>query len=566
MKIKPPKLSHWILCFFRNRYDHESIIGDYEEVFEYYCEHYGAAKGKNWYRLQVLKSVPTFIINSVFRSIVMLKSYIVISLRNYFKFRTNSLINTLGLAIGLACSMLIILYAQNQLSYDNFHKDNERIFRVVGNSINPYITFFRAKTPNPLAPVMEREYQEVEATGRLYKLSNPFITHKSNSFYENKFFLADQGILDIFSIQFVIGNKNNAFSEINSVILTEETARKYFGEDDPIGKLITHNNSTIMKVTAVVKSFPENSHFTFDFIGDLKSVTTMEWPQYFDSWSSGTYSYLKLNEGISPETLEAKFPDFIEQYYRFDLGRDEDYEFLLQPLTDIHLNSQRDGEIEANGNITTVYILGGIAFLILMIACINYMNLATSNISVRSKELSMRKVIGARRSQLIYQFFGESVFQAIAGFFLAILLLIMVLPVFNDLTSTNISFDPSNNKDLLFYFTALVLFVGLISGSYPAFLLSSYSPVSILRNTMMKSRNGYLRKTLVLFQFSASIVLLISSFIIYDQLQYILSKDVGYEKDGIAVFDLRGMGVADQYTTIKSNLLQIPTVAGATFS
>lgn len=498
------------------------------------------------------------------------KNYFKSALRNLARYKIYSVINLAGFSIGLACCLIIALFVRYELSFDRFHPNADRLFRVVGDSINPYEIFNRARTPNPLGPKLTSEFPEVEMTARLARMSNVLIEAEDRQFYEDRFFLADQSIFELFRFDFLEGAPVSSFPAPNSVVITESTARKYFGSGDPLNKFIRFDNRIDFQVSGIVRDNPTNMHFNVDFIAAIQSAKEVwQSPDWATRWETSSFhTYLLLQEGINPEDLESKFPAFVNSYIQESLDDDEDYKLSLQPVTSIHLHSHLSGEIEANSNVQYVYIFAATALIILFIACGNYVNLSTARAATRSKEIGMRKVAGASRGQVIRQFVTESILHSSAALILAWLIVELCLPQFNRLTDLSLRLGIVD--DPVFFAIVLIstALVGIASGYYPALFISSFSPAQAVKGTLkggIPSR-VYLRKALIVFQFSASIILLIAFSIVNDQLYFIKNKDLGYNKEEIIVIPLKGQEIRRNAGVIKSSFLQNPAVRGATLS
>lgn len=500
----------------------------------------------------------------------MIRNYLKIAIRNLSKHKTYSFINIFGLAVGLACCILIFLSVRYELSFDTYHPHADRIYRVVGESINPYETFHRAFTPNPLAPELERSFPEIEETARLAKISNALLEADGKRFSENRFFLADGAVFDIFAFKFLAGEPNSALQRPQSLVLTEASARKYFGEADPLGKIVRYDTRVDFVVTGVIRNSPPNSHFTVDFIASIESADEVWQRQnWLERWqTSGFCTYLRLDENTAPETLEGKFPGFINQHIKHALDDDETYKLHLQPLTDIHLHSHLSGELEANGNIQYIYIFSVVAIIILLIACSNYINLATARSEKRAREVGLRKAIGAVRGQVVRQFLSEAVLQCLAAMVFALLLVELALPWFNKLSNQHLQLQFFDEPVLATGLFIAAILLGLLSGSYPAFFLSAFTPIKTLKSAPgFAVRSGSnMRNLLVIFQFTASVALVIAFAIVQNQLHFMKNKELGYSKEQIVVLPLADSNMRNSTEALKAELMQHANVAGVSVS
>jgi putative ABC transport system permease protein len=554
MKKSPPSIPRFLLCLIRDKTKHESLIGDYEETFHYFGTTYGYAKARLWYWGQVFKALPFFIFSSIRWSVAMFKNYFKIAMRNLVRNRFYSFVNIFGLAFGMAIAILIALYVQYELSFDRYHKNADRIYRVAfANSQQDEF----AVTHAPLAPLLRRDFPEVESAARILLNHNVTVIHNQKRYTEENFYFAEPELFEIFSIELIKGDPETVFKYLNSVLISERIAEKYFGNEDPFGKFITLSTSTRFMVTGIYANFSENSHFNMDFIAPfelIKGNSDSDW----DNWRY-TYSYVLLRKGTHPGELEKKFPSVIDRYKYSgaQIGEGSKDTYFLQPITKIHLFSHLNGEINQNSDIKYIFALTSFAILLLIIVCINYINLVTAGSLERSREVGIRKVVGARKAQLIKQFFGESILMTLFAALLSIIIVISVLPSFNGLVERDLSL----NTPFLFFLVCLIFFVGLFSGIYPALFISSLEPVSIIGKKFRSSPKGQLlRNILFTFQFAVFTIFLISNFIIKDQIHYLFHTDVGYGKEQIVTVRIRDRSVWDRVETIKTGLKENPDI------
>ncbi|MBN1301893.1 MAG: ABC transporter permease [Melioribacteraceae bacterium] len=502
----------------------------------------------------------------------MLKNHILVAIRNLKKHKVYSFINIVGLSVGIAVCILMLMFVWDEFSYDTFHTKSDRIFRVVldvnvgGNEL------IAPQSPAVLGETLLTDYPEVEQTARIRRYGNPLLSYKDKVFSEDKFFRADSTIFDVFTFEFVSGNPKTALSKPNFVVLTERMAKKYFGSENPVGKMINADNYFDYMVTGVVKEFPSNSHFHFDFLLSLSSENDSRSPVWV---SNNFYTYVVLREGSSVDDLNNKMKTDLVKYiapqleeitgigWEQQLKQGLRYHYQLRPMKDIHLYSNLNGEIEPNSSITYVYIFLIIAFGILIIACINFMNLATARASGRAKEVGIRKTLGSSFQQLIKQFIAESIITSTAAVLLAVFLVALLLPLFNELSGKQLTTDffasPVVLPSLLF-FTVLI---GIAAGGYPAFFLASFQPVAVLNGKVNRGAKGKtFRSLLVIFQFTLSIILIIGTFIVHSQLKYIQNKNLGYDKNQLLIVK-KTDDIGSQINSFKTDLLRIPTVLSA---
>jgi len=492
----------------------------------------------------------------------MFKSYLKIAFRNLGRNKSYTLINITGLAIGIAVSFLILLYVVHEFTYDRHLKNHENIYRVAAKVEVQGNQFEIAQAMGPLAPALKQQFPEVETAGRTY-IEFPFLAFEDKVFYEENVYYADQEILDIFSPFWIKGDRENALRAPFSIILTAEIANKYFGDSDPIGKVIKWNGRDDYTITGIVKKLPENTHFQFNL---LASFTTLEKQGVpgppLDRWIGYNYkTYVVLRNGVSGAVLEAKFPALLQantDEMAEKLGLK--CELFLQPITSIHLFSKLEGE-SGGGNITNLIIFAAIALFILLIACINFMNLATARSSGRAREVGVRKVLGADRGTLIRQFLGESLLLSFLGLIVALFLVELFLPVFNRLIAQHLEFDLIGNWPLTLGLLGLTLLVGLVSGSYPALFLSAFQPVRSLQDSIHSGRGGRVfRSALVNFQFVISIGLICCTGVIYLQMNYVSNIDLGFNKEQLVVVPLQSRQIRTQHDVFKSQLMTLPGV------
>ncbi len=493
----------------------------------------------------------------------MFKNYFLTALRNILKHKGYSFINIAGLAIGMACCILIIIFIMTEMGYDKFHTKADRIYRMAIDATLGERIINMPVSNNPSGPTLVRDYPEVENAVRLNSWrARTSLTYQGLQFYEDGIFWADQSFFSVFSFPLIRGDAETALQVANSMVLTESTAEKYFGAEDPMGKVLKVNNQADYTVTGVCRDAPQNSHFHFDMLASFETLLAQN-PRMADIWLNfNNYTYLLLTEEADPVTLEAKFPALVEQYMGKDLkALGGTIGFYLQPLRDIHLHSHLEGELEGNGNILYVYIFAAIALFILIIACINFMNLATARSATRAREVSMRKVAGAHKGALIGQFLGETVLFSLISLGIALVLVWQALPYFSAISGIEMKIRPELLPWLIPTFFGLILFVGLVAGSYPALYLSSFEPATVLKGSFKAGKAGSrFRGILVVGQFIVSIALIIGTSLVLNQLRYMKTKDLGFDKSNVLVTQVRGRKMLEALDSIKAQLEQIPGV------
>ena len=506
----------------------------------------------------------------------MFKNYIKIALRNLLKNKVYSLINIFGLAIGLATSLLIVLYVLNETNYDTFNTDSDSIYRVVQTMDSEERTEEQASTPFLLGPVLQADFPElIEKTVRFFDMQEPnhtFLNREDQiSFRESNFYFVDSTFFEVFSGELIQGNPSEALKNPLSLVITEELAKKYFGEENPVGQTLSYKGIREMTVTGVMEPWPSQSHIKIDLVASFSSLNELyaNSPGYDQSWLwNPTWTYVKMKEGAQTQALAAQFPSIANNYYYAYSGwpAAESVELELQPIVDIHLHSNRDQEMEVNSSILYIYILLAVAGFILIIACINFMNLSTARSLERSREVGMRKVLGGHRKQLFYQFMGESFLVTFIAIVLGVILVFAALPFFNDLTNTELTFSLFQNALTIPGLLLLTALVGILSGAYPAIFLSSFEPVKVLKGNAKNGQGAtFFRKALVTFQFVLSVILIIGTAVIYLQLQYIQDKDLGFDKNYVVLLPTYQNLTAWEFPTFKEQALshaQVESVTG----
>lgn len=492
----------------------------------------------------------------------MLRNYFKIAIRSFVNQKYYSLINTLGLALGTAACILILLFVQDELSYENGYSNSRQIYRLTEDFPMGTHLSRSATVPFPVKSTLMTDFPEIKNAALIFRPSSwgnsPVINLEDEEYYEDDFIFAEHSFLEIYDFGFLKGDPSAALKGPNEIILTEQTANKYFGDEDPLGKRLKLNNFTDLEVVGVIKDLPANTHLQFDMVASLETFKSFFNDQsFFDTqwvWVAA-WMYLTVENEESAQKIRAGLPEFVRKHYPQVLT-DDGVSLNLQKANEIHLTSNLELEFESNGNIQHVYLFSFIAILILVIAIINFMNLATSRSAKRAKEVGLRKVMGAHKKMLISQFMGEALLTSFLALILAMVIIVIVLPWFNDLTGKEISLDLTNNPQLIFGLLLLGVFAGIAAGSYPALVLSSFRPTEVLKG---KSGNqgtaNFLRKALVISQFVISISLIICIGIVYKQLAYVHTKDIGINKEQIIMIDA-SFNLLAQQNSFKSELLK----------
>ena len=502
----------------------------------------------------------------------MVKNYLKIAFRTLRKHKGYAFINVTGLAVGLACCLLILFYVQDELSYDRHFPEAERIYRVTLQESTEGRSVQRAATPPALAPTLMREFAEVQRAVRFSKFTSPTLRIGERTFYDVRYSTADDGFFDIFRLPFVWGDPATALDEPNSIVLTRTAAKTYFGDVNPLGQRIIGPERFAhpeMVVTAVIEDLPPNTHFSFDILLNREAYVARD-SRAGDAqwWLYGDYTYVLLSDGseVAAATLASKLPILPEKYLSERPGNQ--FSFHLQPLTRIHLYSHLENEFQPNSHAAYVYVFGGVALLILLIACINFVNLATARATQRAREVGVRKVVGAHRNQLVRQFLGESILLAGVATALALVLAWAALPLFNQLSGKALALREGSAGWFWLVVPGVAVGVGVLAGSYPALFLSAFRPALVLKGTVHSgsSWSTRLRQGLVVFQFTISIILLIGVVVIVNQWTYMQQADLGFDKEHIVVLPYRSMEPSVTPETIKQELLRHPGVEQVSMS
>lgn len=505
----------------------------------------------------------------------MIENYLKVGFRNITKNKIYSFINIAGLTIGFACCIIIASFIQLELSYDTFHKNANNIYRVnlfgkIGDN-----EFNVANSPAPLASALLQDYPEVENSVRIQRRQDTFIKKGTTVINEPNFFYADSTIFDVFTLNLIEGNSEIVLSEPNSILITPAMVKKYFNKINPVGKSIILDDDTEYLITGIVEEMPANSHFHFDFLASMQSIEV----EFSPLWvSNNVYTYVVLNKKSSGEDLENKLPQMVEtrvgpqiqammgmSYDDFNKSGNS-IKFFVEPLKDIHLSSTTYANIEPGGDIDSVYIFTAIAIVILLLACINFVNLTTSRSSRRSNEVGIRKVLGSHRSSIIKQFLSESLLLTFISLLLSIGLIEAILPLFNSIIGKEIGINYFSNWEIIPVIIITAIIVGILAGSYPAFLLASFRPISVLKGKSTSGGQGErFRSVVVVFQFTITIILLSSTFIIYNQLEYVQNKKLGYNNEQVIILPTISE-LGNQKIAFKNSLLENSNILKASLS
>lgn len=489
----------------------------------------------------------------------MLKNLIKISIRIIKGDLLYSLLNILGLTIGFTSSLFLLLHIFDELSYEKFHENSENIYRVVSRITEPDDQFDWAVAQIPFTPQVKEDYPEVSEAVRFIPNGATLFINGDIRFYEEDFYYADPEIFKVFTFPFIEGNPETALIEPNTIVVTRSFANRYFKDENPMDKTIEDENGQSFKITGLVEDVPHNTHLRFSAVASRSTL-----PEEMGSWGNfGVFSYILLPDGYDKTELEKKLPEMYEKYMAEIFERiGINIEYKLQPLTKIHLFNEYQDDSETAGDIKYVYIFGIIAAFILVIASINYMNLTTSRGTKRAREVGLRKVVGSNRRMLITQFLTESVIFTIISLLLSIILIILLLPEFNQLSGKFFSADVLTQLPVILSIAGIIILVGIIGGIYPAFYLSGFKPVEVLKGDIVSGISRIsIRKILVIIQFSISLAMIISTWVVYDQLGFLKNKDIGFDHENILSIQLSTREMAGKSSVLKEKLLSIPAIS-----
>ena len=561
-RTKPPKFAERLLSILSSSRK-IGILGDTEEEYRLILSEKGRFRADMWYIWQIFQPLPFFIRSTIYWNLAMLKNYLKITLRTIKRHKGYSAINIIGLAIGITCCLYIFLYVQQELSYDRYHNDADRIYRIACTWKGEAIELSIPVISYPVADVVKERYSEVESIGRLGRKHRVLVRYGDKAFYENGLIAAEPEIFDIFHIPLLKGGPVLELARPNTIILTAQMAEKYKGSKDLIGESIQINNVDF-EIIGIVQNAPLNSHLHYDFITSIRKFYTEAEAR---SWTiSRVYTYVKLVSGVDVDAVGSKIRNitdsFLEKNFPFQRSH------FLQRVTGIHLNSRLQHELKPPGNKAYILIFSAVGLLTLLIACLNFINLATAMSGHRSREVGMRRVIGAQRSQIIRQFLLESSIITLGAVVLSLGLTCLSMPYFMKAFGMEIMFVDVFRPKVFLMLLGCTLLIGVGAGSYPAFFLSRFKPVSILYGTKGgggRSRS-LMRQILVVLQFSISVGLIISTLVMYSQINYMKNASLGFEKEQKLIISAIGAGLKEKNTIVKSEFLSHSSVRGVTAS
>lgn len=556
----PPSLPSWIIERMIESHIRYSAMGDFEERFHGIAAEKGRFKACLFLWAQLALLLPAFLKNFLYWGIEMFRNHFKIGFRNITKHKGFSFIHIAGMAVGLALFILIALYIQFELSFDKFHTNLDRIYRVEQILAHESSSEPTAGCPTALSAALEADIPDFEAVTKFINWGNPLITTPDNRKLKiEKVYAVDNTFLKMFSFPMIQGDINTALEEPYSMVITETAAERVFGSEEPLDQVIRVYNSHDFKVTGVIADIPKNSHLQFNGLISVSSYPAMYGEDIFSRWGDNWVPvYVMLNPGQSFQETNEKIRFFLKKYQ----GERSRNELYLQPLARIHLYADVNFEFAVVGSIKNLTIFAAISIFVLLIGCINFMNLETARGADRAREVGLRKVVGAQRTSLIKQFLGESLLTVALAMVLALFLALILLPEFNQIVNRQLSLDLVNNWLFTLGLIILIIFISILSGFYPGFILSSFRPVQVLRgNVSSAARNTLLRKFLVIFQFSISIGLIIGTTIILQQNNYLLNKDLGYNSEQMIVIPAGGL--SQSVETLRTELLKNPNIKKA---
>ncbi len=486
----------------------------------------------------------------------MIKNLITTVFRHILKHPGYSILNILGLSLGITSALFLVIYVSDEVSYDRYHDKADRIYRVSSKITEPDDQFTWIFAQIPFGPQVAQDYPEVEAFVRFIPMNRTLFKYEDKEYNEEDFYYADSTLFDIFTYKVLKGEVKSALIEPDKIILTETAAGRYFGSDDPIGKTITSGNNSF-EVTGVIEDVPFNSHFRFDAVAARNNL-----PKQLGSWGNfEVFTYLLFPEGLDVKAFEKKMQAMYAAYIEPIFGPIHiTVEYVLEPVTRIHLYSTNPGEPEPTGSITYVYIFAIVALFLVLIAAMNYMNLATARSAGRAREVGLRKVVGSRRSVLIMQFLSESLLFTVISLLISIIGLIVLLPKFNLLAGKSFNLNVLYSPEVILGLLGIIILVGIIGGSYPAFFLSKFSPVTVMKGEVTHGSAGSLfRKILVVLQFTVSVIMIICTLVVFRQLNYLKTMDQGFDQKNVVTLQLNGP-MAQKYPVLKLALLENPGI------
>jgi putative ABC transport system permease protein len=556
----PPKIAAWLLRLAARGEDGFAVLGDFDEEYAELREARGGLRARLWYWRHGMRSVPRLLCDYVYWRVIMFKNYLKIALRNIRKQKGYAFINIAGWAVGMTVCTLIMLWVQNELSYDRFHQNADRIYRL---TLMAHIGAPQSApvAPTPAGPAMARDYPEILKAARMERPRRSLIVFGDKEFYEEGIGAVENSFFEIFSFPLLAGDPKTALTQPYTAVIAESTAKKIFGTESPLGKFLKLADGKDYAVTGVFKDVPGNSHINFNLLRSFETLVAENRAATENWFSISTYTYLLLDEKADPRALEAKFPQFVDKNMGPTLKAIGGTMTLrLQPLTRIHLYSDFALDIAPQGDIASVLLFSGIALLVLLVASINFINLSTARSATRAKEVGLRKTLGAARGRLVGQFLGESLIYSLLAMILALLLHFPGLRLFGRVIGRTMDKNVFQVPWMAPALLGLALFVGLAAGGYPAFILSSFHPVRVLKGQLRAGGGVWFRRILVVAQFTVSVLLIVSTLVISRQINYVKNKNLGFEKEHVLVVPRISAVLRRSYASVRSELKSIPGV------
>jgi len=563
---KTPLIPYVFLRLLLRGEDFHEFSDDIDEIYQQMIDGGPKFRAKAWYWFRVIECIPSLIMDKIYWRLTMIKNYLKIALRNFQRHKGYSFINIAGFAIGMACCLLILLYVRHELSYDRYHKDVERVCRIVQDIRTQTANRVFAPISPMVAPTLKSDYPQVEYAARVRPASSRLVRREGTFFYEDRFMYADQELFDIFTIPFIQGNPQEALIRPNTLVVSQRMAIKYFGNANPLGNTLEINQQEY-EITGIVKDSPENTQLKYDLIASLE--TLKDWDEMSNWYSTMFYTYLKLKPGVIVEEFSQQVSRLADKYVGEQLKSwGSTYHYFLQPLSSIHLHSHIRYETEPPGNPVYITIFSFVGLFILIIACLNFMNLSTARAANRAKEVGLRKVVGAQKLQLIGQFLGESLLVAFLSLGLAMVIAWFAIPLLNELTGISLSFDVLLSPIVLLSLIGGAVLVGMAAGLYPAFVLSAFRPAVTLKRATSAGTQGFaLRTVLVVVQFAISVMLIIGTLTMYKQFNFMKNQYLGFEKEQKLILPLRGgINIQKNFASVKDMFSKHSSVTGVTVS
>ena len=563
-----PRLIHCLFKAVLPDGDARNLLGDYQEIYTLIRHEKSRCAANFWIFSQWIKSCPLYGWEHIRWSLIMFNNIVRTAIRRLSKQKGYSILNIAGLALGMACTLLILLWVMDELSYDRFHEHADRLYRIEMDDPYPQGDYHINVTPYPMGPAVKDEIPEIENQLRLAWTGSVLFQHGDQHFFEQRGRGTDPSFFQTLSFPLQAGDPATALSTPDAIVLTAALANKYFGDTNPLGQTLILNNSSTMRVTGVLAPLPANTSFSMDYLVPIEFMRTLG--RYNDSWTGNAITtLLLLTPQADASTVAQKIADarhehalarFTDTETRSEFDSRPPYRCSLKPITDIHLRSSF-GFKAAKGDIQYVYLFAAIAFIVLLIACINFMNLSTAKAAGRAKEIGLRKTVGAGRRSLIAQFYGETAVLTIISICLAMVIIALLLPMFNQVAQKSLGLSAFLSVQSLLGLVCICGLTALLAGSYPALYLSSLQAGQVLKGRLSKAAsNTSLRRILVIGQFALSIVLIISSVMVYRQLEYAQQRNVGYDKDHLIFMEMRGE-MRGKYPLLKDRLQATPGVS-----